>query len=84
MLSRTMQLARAELTLVVTVFIVGGGLWGFVGLAEEVNEGETESFDRAIILALRNPLDLSILSGRPGSKRRCATSPRWAAPPSSP
>jgi undecaprenyl-diphosphatase len=59
MLSRTMQLARAELTLVVTVFIVGGGLWGFVGLAEEVNEGETENFDRAIILALRNPLDLS-------------------------
>jgi undecaprenyl-diphosphatase len=59
MLSRTMRLARAELTLVVTVFIVGGGLWGFVGLADEVNEGETENFDRAIILALRNPLDLS-------------------------
>jgi undecaprenyl-diphosphatase len=33
--------------------------WGFVGLAGEVLEGDTAGFDRALLLALRNPADLS-------------------------
>ena len=33
--------------------------WGFVSLAGEVLEGDTASFDRALLLALRNPADLS-------------------------
>jgi undecaprenyl-diphosphatase len=39
--------------------VVAGGLWGFVSLADEVREGESQAFDRAILLALRNPADLS-------------------------
>jgi undecaprenyl-diphosphatase len=33
--------------------------WGFVQLAGEVSEGDTTKLDRAILLALRNPNDLS-------------------------
>lgn len=33
--------------------------WAFVKLADEVIEGETDAFDRTILLALRNPADLS-------------------------
>lgn len=33
--------------------------WAFVKLADEVIEGETDAFDRTILLALRNPGDLS-------------------------
>jgi undecaprenyl-diphosphatase len=56
---RTFDLARTELALLATMFVLAGGLWGFISLAEEVNEGETQAFDRAVILALRNPADLS-------------------------
>ena len=31
--------------------------WAFIALADEVREGETQSFDRALLLALRNPQD---------------------------
>lgn len=33
--------------------------WGFIELADEVNEGETASIDQQILLAMRNPDDLS-------------------------
>jgi undecaprenyl-diphosphatase len=33
--------------------------WGFVELAGDVTEGDTAAFDRAILLGLRNPADLS-------------------------
>ncbi|HEV2559600.1 MAG TPA: phosphatase PAP2 family protein [Microvirga sp.] len=33
--------------------------WAFVELADDVVEGETASFDRSILLALRNPADLA-------------------------
>ena len=33
--------------------------WAFLALADDVFEGETEDFDRAILLALRNPQDLA-------------------------
>jgi undecaprenyl-diphosphatase len=33
--------------------------WAFVEIADEVLEGDSMSFDRAILLALRNPKDLS-------------------------
>ena len=42
-----------------TIFVLAGGIWAFLGLAEEVGEGDTEQFDRAIVLALRNAADLS-------------------------
>lgn len=56
---RTLALARAEFALLATIFIIAGGVWAFVGLAEEIREGDTDSFDRAVLTAFRNPADLS-------------------------
>ena len=56
---RAFELARTELALTATIFVLAGGLWAFVSLADEVGEGETEAFDRTVLLALRNPADLS-------------------------
>jgi undecaprenyl-diphosphatase len=41
------------------VATVGGLLWVFVELADEVVEGETDRLDERIVLALRNPADAS-------------------------
>ncbi|MGG5818447.1 phosphatase PAP2 family protein [Falsiroseomonas sp. HW251] len=46
---------RLELRVVLAVLLVAGALWGFVALAGEVMEGETLAFDRALLLALRDP-----------------------------
>ena len=39
------------------VLLVAGCVWAFVGLADEVAEGETHGFDTAVLMALRNPAD---------------------------
>jgi undecaprenyl-diphosphatase len=41
----------------IAVMVLAGALWGFLVLADEVAEGGTGRFDRAILLALRNPQD---------------------------
>jgi undecaprenyl-diphosphatase len=41
------------------LLIIGGALQGFAELADEVEDGETHSFDRAVMLALREPGDPS-------------------------
>ncbi len=43
----------------VSLLVLLAAVWGFVELADEVFEGETGGFDRWLILALRNPADLS-------------------------
>lgn len=43
----------------VAVVLIGGGLWGFAELADEIEDGETHAFDRATMLALREPGDPS-------------------------
>jgi undecaprenyl-diphosphatase len=43
----------------VTLCAVSFFAWAFVKLAGEVTEGDTEGFDRRILLSLRNPSDLS-------------------------
>jgi undecaprenyl-diphosphatase len=43
----------------VLILVTAGCVWIFVGLADEVREGETTTFDTAILLALRNPADHS-------------------------
>lgn len=39
--------------------LLGGGVWIFAELADEVLEGDTRAFDEQIVLMLRNPADLS-------------------------
>lgn len=41
------------------------GLWIFLGLADEVMEGDTRALDERLLLALRNPADLSDPIGPP-------------------
>jgi undecaprenyl-diphosphatase len=56
---RWTALARHELIPLILLVLIAGGIWLFAELAEEVGEGETEAVDRAILLALREPNDLS-------------------------
>ena len=37
--------------------LIGGALWGFVELADEVADDETHAFDRAVMLAFRESHD---------------------------
>lgn len=48
-----------ELSFLLFLFLLSGALWAFVSLAEEVMEGDTEAFDDAILLSLREPADVS-------------------------
>ncbi len=52
-------LGRVELVPLVLLLLVGAGLWAFVELADEVIDGDTAAWDRAILLSLRNPDDPS-------------------------
>lgn len=52
-------LAGRELPLLIAVLLTAGGLWSFAEIAEEVSEGDSRSLDTALLLALRNPQDLS-------------------------
>ncbi len=57
MLDRLRQFV--ELKVLGVALLVGACLWAFFGLVDEVLEGETHAFDSALLLALRNPDDLS-------------------------
>lgn len=46
-----------EFSLLVAIFVAALGLFVFTHLAEEVMEGDTRSFDSAVLLALRAPGD---------------------------
>ena len=49
--------SRVEPRALVLLVVVAACLWAFVGLADEVVEGETHGFDTRLLLALRNPAD---------------------------
>ena len=48
---------RLEWPILVMVLLSAAAVWGFAELADAVMEGGTAAFDRAILLALRNPAD---------------------------
>ena len=56
---QTLALARRELLLLVVMVLLAGSLWAFIGISEEVVEGDTHAVDEAILLALRTPGDRS-------------------------
>jgi undecaprenyl-diphosphatase len=57
LLTLARRIGRNESTALLLLFLVVGLTWAFVAIADEVVEGETRSFDRWLILALRNPRD---------------------------
>jgi undecaprenyl-diphosphatase len=65
LIARTFRLAREEIGALAVICTVAGSIWGFVTLADEVSDGETESFDRAVLLAFRDPSDASEPLGPP-------------------
>ncbi|MGQ9365519.1 phosphatase PAP2 family protein [Azospirillum sp. ST 5-10] len=50
---------RIGLGTLVLLLLAAGSIWSFVVLADEVAEGETQAFDRAVLLALRTAQDPS-------------------------
>lgn len=45
--------------------LMGGGVYAFLQIADEVSEAELEGFDRTLLLALRRPDDLAVPIGPP-------------------
>jgi len=45
--------------MLIVVIIIAGGIWSFAKLAGEMVEGDTKAFDLKLIVAMRNPQDLS-------------------------
>jgi undecaprenyl-diphosphatase len=58
-------LGRHELGALLSLGALAAGLWLFIAVAEEVTEGDTRAIDRALLLALRNPENLSDPIGPP-------------------
>lgn len=50
---------RLETRALLLVIGFAGALWAFFNVASEVGEGDTSALDRQILLALRNPANLS-------------------------
>ncbi len=59
------RIGRHELGLLVMLALVAVGTWAFVEVAELVEGGATRRFDKAILLAMRNPADRNDLYGPP-------------------
>jgi undecaprenyl-diphosphatase len=48
-----------EQVVLVALLLISGGIWAFVSLAGEVQEGDTKRFDEAVLRAFRDPNDMS-------------------------
>lgn len=59
------RIKRTELMILLAIALVIGGTWLFIGVADEVIEGETATIDERLLLALRNPADHSDPLGPP-------------------
>ena len=56
---------RRELGSLIALALAAGGVFAFLRIAGEMREGDTRAFDAAILLALRNPADVSDPIGPP-------------------
>ncbi len=56
---RLARITPLEAATLLGAFLVAGGIWSFIEIADEVLEGETHHIDEWIILACRNPANLS-------------------------
>jgi len=54
-----MAIDRSEAIILLTLLVACGCLWGFVWLAGEMLEGDTQAFDKAVLAALRSAGDPS-------------------------
>lgn len=54
-----------ELSILVLLILLAGGIWLFVALADEVGEGDTHAIDKAVLSAFRDPGDPSKPFGPP-------------------
>ena len=61
MISRTWQVPAT----LIPIILIGGALWSFIELWDEVSEGETRSIDEAILLSFRVPGDPADPIGEP-------------------
>lgn len=59
------QVGRYELTILIPLVLIVGGIWLFVELADEVVEGSTARIDETVLLSLRTPGDLNDPLGPP-------------------
>lgn len=50
---------QRDMALLLALALIAGGVWFFVGLSEEILEGEELAFDSAILLAMRNAADVA-------------------------
>jgi undecaprenyl-diphosphatase len=49
------RLGRQELAILLSMLLVASAIWAFATLANEMVEGETSAFDRAVLLVMRAP-----------------------------
>ena len=62
-LGRLARLVRDEIGLVVALVVIAGGTLAFLRLADIVVDGETEAFDRALLLFMRDPANPGLAPG---------------------
>jgi len=65
LLRRVARRTRGELTVLATLLVLTAALLAFATIAENVVAGDTETFDRTVLLALREPDDPSDPIGPP-------------------
>jgi undecaprenyl-diphosphatase len=53
------SIRQLELWMLAGICVIGGALWAFMELADEIEDGESHAFDQTILLSLRNPADLA-------------------------
>ncbi len=63
LLRRMLPGEKAELGALAAIFAAAAGVLCFALIAGEVLEGDTEAFDRTILLAFRTPADLAVPIG---------------------